>query len=192
MNPELSQQLIAKYPHLFSRLSWGPECDDGWFNILMALGDALTYSYSTTTDLKLDGIPTAPEHIKWDNPEMDNYQWRYTGVPEGILLVQVKEKFGILRVYTHIEYNPEFEAKAGKYPKTAQMIELKQSYYIDGIVRMAEAISARTCEISGKPGVLHVAGGWVKTLSPEVAKSSGCAYRPYSEVQAQLEAAPQS
>lgn len=187
MNPDLTKQLTEKYPQLFADLPRGPECGDGWFNILMALGDSLTNSYSTSMDLTLDGIPRAPDSIRWDDPELDHYFWKYQGVPEGVRFLQIKQKFGSLRVYHHIQFDPAFVAKAEKYPKTAEMIVCRQTNYIDGIIRMAEAMSTRTCEITGVPGEMHVSGGWLKTLSPAAAWLTGGDYRPYSEVLAERE-----
>ena len=60
-------------------------------------------------------------------------------VPQ-VVALQVKEKFGTLRFY----YTGGDE-------------------HIHGMVRMAEAISAVTCEKCGTPGELRH-GGWVKTL----------------------------
>lgn len=33
MSPALEQQLFDKYPGMF-KLTWGFECDDGWYNLL--------------------------------------------------------------------------------------------------------------------------------------------------------------
>lgn len=189
MNKELTQQLNTKYPQLFSNLRWGVECGDGWFQILMALGDALTHSYSTTRGLSADGVGSAPEGVRWDSPEMENYEWKYDGIPKGIYLTQVKEKFGSLRVYHGFVDDPEFSAKAEKYPRTAELINKEQNDYISGILHMAESMSRITCEISGKPAVLHVAGGWVRTLNPDVVKETGRDYRVYSEVMAERQKA---
>lgn len=56
---------------------------------------------------------------------------------------QVKEKFGTLRFYT--DGNDDFA---------------------DGVIDMAERLSARTCEISGKYGFLTNTGGWIRVLHP--------------------------
>ena len=54
--------------------------------------------------------------------------------------IQVKEKFGTLRVYTSGESDLQFE-----------------------IIRIFEDLSGRTCESCGKPGELRN-GGWMTTL----------------------------
>jgi hypothetical protein len=56
---------------------------------------------------------------------------------------QIKEKFGGLRVYDNWSDD-----------------------YIRGVIDMAESMSYRTCEVTGKPGELCNNGFWVKTLSP--------------------------
>jgi hypothetical protein len=63
-----------------------------------------------------------------------------------VIATQVKEKYGTLRFY----YTGGDD-------------------YVDGVVSMAEAISASTCEVCGAPGKLRE-GGWLKTLCDEHAK----------------------
>ena len=57
-----------------------------------------------------------------------------------IKVVQIKEKFGMLRVYTD-----------------------PYDVYTQGIIDMAETVSKHTCERCGKPGELWSVG-WSKTL----------------------------
>ena len=66
-----------------------------------------------------------------------------------VTLDQVKEKFGTLRFY----YTGGDDV-------------------IDGMVRMAEAMSGTTCEECGKPGQRR-GGGWVTTLCKEHAEARG-------------------
>jgi hypothetical protein len=63
-----------------------------------------------------------------------------------VVAVQVKEKFGTLRFY----YSGGDDE-------------------ISGMVRMAESMSARTCEECGNPGKVRD-GGWISTLCDEHAK----------------------
>jgi hypothetical protein len=58
-----------------------------------------------------------------------------------IKVVQIKEKFGALRVYID-----------------------PYDVYTQGIIDMAETLSKHTCERCGKPGELRPGLGWVKTL----------------------------
>lgn len=63
-----------------------------------------------------------------------------------VIATQVKEKYGTLRFY----YTGGDD-------------------YVDGVVSMAETISAKTCEVCGAPGTLRE-GGWLKTLCDQHAK----------------------
>lgn len=66
-----------------------------------------------------------------------------------VIATQIKEKYGTLRFY----YNGGDE-------------------YIDGVVAMAETMSAVTCEECGAPGKLR-GGGWSRTLCDEHANEQG-------------------
>jgi hypothetical protein len=68
-------------------------------------------------------------------------------VPQ-VTLDQVKEKFGTLRFY----YTGGDD-------------------YIRGLVTMAEAMSATTCEVCGNPGERRD-GGWIRTLCEQHAKKN--------------------
>jgi len=57
-----------------------------------------------------------------------------------IRFLQIKEKFGCLRIYFQ-----------------------RSDDYSKGVKQMAELISARTCEICGNPGVLYKSAGWLAT-----------------------------
>jgi hypothetical protein len=73
------------------------------------------------------------------------------GKSEELKFAQIKEKFGGLRIYTD-GYSDDF---------------------IEGAIEMAENLSYKTCEITGKPGFLCRKGTLLKTLCPEQAKSLG-------------------
>lgn len=64
---------------------------------------------------------------------------------------QVKEKFGVLRVY--LDQGPDLTS--ADYDKAQAAVE------------KYEALSATTCETCGKPGSLVVVNGWSSTLCPE-------------------------
>ena len=77
-------------------------------------------------------------HVDWAQLQKEKY-----GRGEGctqVVAVQIKEKFGTLRFYTN----------GGD----------EQIY---GMIRMAESMSAVTCEECGAPGTTR-SGGWVRTL----------------------------
>jgi hypothetical protein len=69
-----------------------------------------------------------------------------------VVAVQVKEKYGTLRFYTY-----------------------GGNDFTEGMIWMAEAMSARTCEVCGNPGKLW-GGGWVRTLCDEHALE--CGHKP--------------
>ena len=60
---------------------------------------------------------------------------------------QIKEKFGTLRVYDN-----------------------GHDEYIAGAIRMAENMSAFTCEVTGNPGRLCKNGHWYRTLCDDQAE----------------------
>jgi hypothetical protein len=66
-----------------------------------------------------------------------------------VVATQVKEKYGTLRFYY-----------------------VGGDDYVDGVVGMAEAVSAVTCETCGAPGRLRE-GGWIRTLCDEHAQQQG-------------------
>ena len=78
-------------------------------------------------------------HVNWKNEQKEKYN-RGSGC-ERVIVVQIKEKFGGLRFY--YEGGNEF---------------------IHGMVRMAEAWAANTCEVCGERGASSNTGGWVSTL----------------------------
>lgn len=81
--------------------------------------------------------------------------------------LQIKEKFGGLRYY----FTPSADTTA----------EQRDAMY--GVVAKYEAIATKTCEATGKPGVLMKSiGGWLKTLDPEYAENTKH-YAKYSVVE---------
>jgi len=76
-------------------------------------------------------------------------QWNMAKDIQPVVLEQVKEKFGTLRFY----YRGGDDT-------------------ISGLVQMAEAMSAKTCELCGQPGRVH-GGYWLKTLCDQHAKELG-------------------
>lgn len=83
-------------------------------------------------------------HIDWQQEQMTRFN-RGEGCPQ-VRVQQIKEKFGGLRFY----YTGGDD-------------------YIQGLVRMAEAWAAQSCEECGRPGKAR-GGGWVRTLCDEHAE----------------------
>ena len=68
-----------------------------------------------------------------------------------VVATQVKEKYGTLRLYVNHE-----------------------DEYISGVIAMAEAMSAVTCETCGAPGTTR-GTGWTRTLCEQHAQEQGYA-----------------
>lgn len=111
---------------------------------------------------------------------------------------QIKEKYGSLRFYWGLPrraccllFNAENPLPEGSRPTDspawAAYTEMHEAHLASEthvaiatetasrfdrascLVRSAEAESARTCEVTGSPGVLMVRGGWYRTLDPAIA-----------------------
>ena len=114
MRPELENKLVADYPQLFRNISEGPMVSPMCFGV--ECGDGWYPLLDETCRLLSRHEPLS-----------------------GARLVQVKEKYGTLRVYLS-----------------------HQDDYADGVIDMAEALSSRTCEACGQPGKSNDSG-WIMT-----------------------------
>lgn len=181
MKTELDKQLCEKFPKLFvdrngdmlaTAMCWGFEHGDGWFNIIHALCANIQWHIDQSVERNANAIRYEAERVAavagdftvYDNfhPSLiptcreQRHQELLTEKPrdipeiiEQVTVNQVKEKFGTLRFYY----------SGG-------------DAYIDGLVAMAESMSAATCEECGAPGrVRH--GGWLRCLCDEHAQASG-------------------
>jgi len=92
-------------------------------------------------------------HLDWKNCEgkyaSHSAHRRDTDTVPQVVAGQIKEKFASLRFYA-----------SGGDEKT------------EGMISMAEAISARTCEVCGSPGK-RTQGGWIRTLCKRHAQEQG-------------------
>lgn len=71
----------------------------------------------------------------------------HADLPEWFCLIQVKEKFGALRVYTSTSTEE-----------------------IDNLIDAYEELSTRVCESCGGPAMVESVGGWYATLCNECSK----------------------
>lgn len=180
MSPSLDIQLCEKYPKIFknrykkpidSPISFGIECGDGWYKVIdmLCLAASNVYSTSIYVDAE-DGIKLGLK------PNEYNKEYYFGIQPPQVIADQIKEKFGSLRFYYHLEFDPKIIELnvSGKYPEIEKIISRYNDYF-DGIVYMAEILSINTCEDTGREGEIHVSGGnrggWYKTLNAEYAKS---------------------
>lgn len=189
MSPELDKKLCEEYPKIFvnrnkspqeSCMSWGFEIGDGWYELMDVLCEALTYTFTTSIEVdEEDGKRFGIEPSVWKDDEKARYFFKVEA-PQ-VIADQVKEKFGTLRFYYHLEFDKTNQelAKTGKYPDLDR-VNQRYADYIDGVVHFADIASSRTCELTGADGQLHVRGGWFKVLNPEVAKTQKYdGYEPY-------------
>jgi hypothetical protein len=179
MREELDNKLCAKYPRIFrdrnapmnqTCMCWGFEHGDGWYNIIDMMcsniqhhinytrrqrHDALVYNRALSRAIKGDFSTydrLSKWQQKWIDEALDDPEPQLKIVPEAcpqVVAIQVKEKFGTLRFY----YSGGDDV-------------------VSGIERMAESMSAVTCETCGAPGVTR-SGGWIQTLCDTHAEEAG-------------------
>jgi hypothetical protein len=111
-------------------MCWGFECGDGWFNII----DVLCRQIQNYVDGRLSQQDYLLKTGQITSAEVK------TAAELQVTAEQVKEKFGMLRIYTN-----SFDEQ------------------IVGMIKMAEAMSSRTCEDCGGVGSPRK-GGWIRTL----------------------------
>lgn len=185
MSPELEQKLFTKYPKIFrdankspqeSCMAFGLEVGDGWYDLIDVLCEAFTYTYTTT--VKVDEEDAKRLDIKPYVDRDGKIMYFFNVKPPQVVADQVKEKFGTLRFYHHLEYDESNTSlvKTKKYPEL-DAINKRYADYFDGIVHFADIASGRTCEVSGAEGQMHSRRGWFKVLSKEVAKGEN--YKEY-------------
>ena len=173
MREELDKLLCEQYPYMFRErnmpmthtcMCWGFSHGDGWFNIIKSLCSGIQHHVNWKREQrarallfnrKLKRAIAANDVNILIDPEYANKDWHvnecnqklasqeFREVPEyvqRVVVEQVKEKFGTLRFY----YRGGDDV-------------------VDGMVRMAEAMSAVTCEECGSPG--STGGyGWISSL----------------------------
>lgn len=175
MRKELDEELCRKYPRIFrdrhgdmrtTAMCWGFDCGDGWYNIIDILCEAIDSHVRQQREQRCAALlmnRALSRAIRGDRSTLNRLpKWRRDEVldnladPEpqcfpvprkmNVVATQVKEKYGTLRFY---HYGGD--------------------EYIDGVVAMAESMSARTCETCGAPGELRGLG-WVYTACDEHTK----------------------
>jgi hypothetical protein len=170
MNPELEQKLIEKYPDFFrgrnepltqNLMSFGCECGDGWYEIID------TFCKLTQNTLKPNRryAKLKPEYRKGDQ-ECAEYP------PPVFKFLQIKEKFGTLRLYFDITYPTPPENHGTFEESSIDKIFDEVWTTIYAYENYASYLSGRTCEDCGKPGKVYQ-GGWFRTLCPWHAEQSG-------------------
>lgn len=169
MKPESEQALVRKYPELFrnrtkspkeSLMCFGCECGDGWRGIL----DNLFGYLCQVRESHCHMIALKPEFA---NDSNDGY---LDLCCPPVVLDQIKEKYGTLRVYWH--FDTEDLEKTRDTVKNEEELDRyveRYSNLVEDAVDFAEYLSSKTCEVTGKPGKLY-SDGWCVTLCEEEAK----------------------
>ena len=176
MNQVLEDQLFKKYPKIFKQkdlspqetcMCWGIECGDGWYNLLDQLCSGIQQhidwkeeqhhkdiEFNRVLSLALAGDRTELEDWtsrSWNREEyiqelIETGLREVTPLVPQVVAVQVKEKFGTLRFYYEGGDN-----------------------YTHGMIRLADNLSAVTCDVCGAPGEIR-GRGWVTVRCDEHAK----------------------
>lgn len=138
MNEELEKKLAVKFPKILRDLggkpeetcmAWGFECGPGWYGLLEEGMSKIQYVCDIAA---------------------------LSGEPAQLVADQIKEKFGTLSFYYHVEGGNELSRKI-----------------LGDIVDRMERESSRTCEVTGKPGHLCSNNGWLATRCREEARKVG-------------------
>lgn len=173
MKFELDKQICKEFPKIFAKRNMPPqetntcfgfECGDGWYNLLHSACSVIqnhidwsrtnrlnALKYNRALKQALNGKPTSlVKYFTFSNGEvnMTNVEAtidmaKFREVPEAcdqVVAAQVKEKFGSLRFYVYGGDN-----------------------YTQGVIDMAETLSANTCEECGVPGTIE-RSSWLQCL----------------------------
>lgn len=177
MNQELEKKIAEKYPKLFANknlsprqtlICFGCECGDGWYKILDHL-----FGYIASLMKARLAVDYVKEYKDQHRDKKDFYEkyCSYKFLPPQVVLDQVKEKYGTLRVYYHTDFEDIPE-------DIWAILDLKDFYkkmdeYNDRInhaIEYAEYQSSITCEITGKDGKLYTKGWWRALCDEEAVK----------------------
>ena len=165
-----AEELLAKHPTVFgSPPTVYLECGDGWIPLLDALASTIAWELENIEDqrkanikynamreglLKDDmtlfgesyGLVTDEDWINSKINQICEQPAREIPEPVEFRVAQVKEKFGTLRFYVYGGNDA-----------------------IQGMIRLAETLSAHTCELCGNHGesTYQKVGGWIQTLCPD-------------------------
>ncbi|KAF2497048.1 hypothetical protein BU16DRAFT_347857 [Lophium mytilinum] len=110
MRDDLTQALYHDFPVLYKCMSWGFQNGDGWYEIIRRLSISIS---NIVASASLE--------------------------PSEFTVSEVKEKFGLLRVYISNTNNA-----------------------IQDAIYQSVQESSRTCEKCGGPGVQSARGGWIR------------------------------
>ena len=190
MDIKLDEKLCANYPLIFrdrhapksqTCMCWGFDCDDGWYNIIDRLCANIkahvdNHNRMIESNIKHQKIRDAALNGDWSLFDEDHERlYPSSRIDNNKYWTEEKAK-------EHREYMmknlisdiPDWR-KDHEYIESPVATQVKEKYgtlrfyydggdrYIDGLVAMAESMSAITCEVCGNFGKT-LGGGWIKTL----------------------------
>jgi hypothetical protein len=189
------QYLMQKYPDLFYKNESGElECPcgawvpQGWEKTVDDLCGAIV-QYTKRTYRYSDGEITNNAYYFW-KACASFINWCYKMFPKSNKWQYNKHVFSFIekfrqRYYKCVKYNRV-------YPPDVKIDQIKEKfgelrfYYsggddqVSGMVRFAEYLCTKTCEVSGEKGGICIRGNWYKTLSEYTRNTEP--YKGYSPV----------
>ena len=170
MSPELEQKLTEKYPKLFrdvnrspkeSLMCFGCEHGDGWYDIIDNLCGYITYLQKSVSYYV---------SLKEDTKDSDDKSFDGRFHCPDVVFMQIKEKYGTLRVYWNFAEIKNYDEIKSKLKNPDDLDERIKKYgdMVENAIDFSEYISSKTCEMTGKPGKLY-SKGWCATLCKEEA-----------------------
>lgn len=172
MKPELQKDLYRKYPKIFRQkdlpktetcMCWGIDTGDGWYQIL----DNLCACIQGHVDSKLDSLKRRKEYLTFWICVKDfalcfkslywirrPYMWKRE-------LLQFKELWNLRKPIDEARYQVEACQVKEKYGTLRFYVDYADEE-VNGMISMAEAMSASTCEACGSTQDAKVRGkGWL-------------------------------
>lgn len=196
MTSDKQNELYKKFPELFREkdldqtktcMCWGIECGDGWYKILHNMCESLQGRLQNSSARVREKFPGQDVICGWLDTLCRNiekklkikygtlytYKHRYYERYPGYRLTfsQIKEKFGTLRVYYN--FSDKYTKSEVEHLDQNDILQTEHRVigYIDGVIGMAENMSAETCEKCGREGKLS-GPGWIKCLCEECDRRS--------------------
>jgi hypothetical protein len=166
MTRELEQELIKKYPILFKDVNMSPretlmcfgiEFQDGWYKIFDELCEYITLVCKQERLVKL----------KQEFKTEANKGYMFVKVPD-ITFVQVKEKYGTMRVYIRGVINNDWDAIEERIDPTVDIDSIFASHYerIERAIEYVQFLSGKVCEVCGSPGKVYTQGWYMCRCKP--------------------------
>lgn len=178
MREDLDTELCKKYPKIFADryksmretcMCWGFECGDGWYNILNTACGMIQSHIDWSRKQRLSNLRfnRALKKALSGNKEPLTKYYSFNGVVDGYVLERVEEAITKAAFRNVVEAVPQVVADQVKEKfGTLRFYVHGGDEYTNGIVAMAEAMSANMCETCGKPGKLR-GRGWIYTACDE-------------------------